>query len=103
MNIILKKVNNFEDIKERSLYAITNVDNTEYAIAAGNLVSFLTYKAIKKTEDEVVEILKQSKVIYENLYNVSFTEEAIKKCVTARQWWRTPLIPALGRQRQVDF
>ena len=20
----------------------------------------------------------------------------------ARQWWRTPLIPALGRQRQVD-
>jgi hypothetical protein len=21
----------------------------------------------------------------------------------ARQWWRTPLIPALGRQRQVDF
>jgi hypothetical protein len=19
------------------------------------------------------------------------------------QWWRTPLIPALGRQRQVDF
>jgi hypothetical protein len=21
----------------------------------------------------------------------------------ARQWWRTPLIPELGRQRQVDF
>jgi hypothetical protein len=21
----------------------------------------------------------------------------------ARQWWCTPLIPALGRQRQVDF
>jgi hypothetical protein len=21
----------------------------------------------------------------------------------AGQWWRTPLIPALGRQRQVDF
>ena len=21
----------------------------------------------------------------------------------ARQWWRTPLVPALGRQRQADF
>jgi hypothetical protein len=27
----------------------------------------------------------------------------IKKMLLARQWWRTPLIPALGRQRQVDF
>jgi hypothetical protein len=32
-----------------------------------------------------------------------------KKCVWDRkvavvgQWWRTPLIPALGRQRQADF
>jgi hypothetical protein len=26
----------------------------------------------------------------------------IKKSL-ARQWWCTPLIPALGRQRQVDF
>jgi hypothetical protein len=23
--------------------------------------------------------------------------------VWAGQWWRTPLIPALGRQRQADF
>jgi hypothetical protein len=22
---------------------------------------------------------------------------------TSQVWWRTPLIPALGRQRQVDF
>jgi hypothetical protein len=27
----------------------------------------------------------------------------ILKIKGAGQWWRTPLIPALGRQRQVDF
>jgi hypothetical protein len=27
----------------------------------------------------------------------------IRKYECARQWWLTPLIPALGRQRQVDF
>jgi hypothetical protein len=27
----------------------------------------------------------------------------IKNFIFAGQWWRTPLIPALGRQRQVDF
>jgi hypothetical protein len=26
-----------------------------------------------------------------------------KKSSLARQWWHKPLIPALGRQRQVDF
>jgi hypothetical protein len=26
-----------------------------------------------------------------------------KNCVIAGQWWRMPLIPALGRQRQADF
>jgi hypothetical protein len=27
----------------------------------------------------------------------------LKLKLTAGQWWCTPLIPALGRQRQVDF
>jgi glyceraldehyde-3-phosphate dehydrogenase/erythrose-4-phosphate dehydrogenase len=26
-----------------------------------------------------------------------------KKAVKRRAWWRTPLMPALGRQRQADF
>jgi hypothetical protein len=27
----------------------------------------------------------------------------LKISTIAGQWWRTPLIPALGRQRQADF
>jgi hypothetical protein len=27
----------------------------------------------------------------------------LKTLILARWWWRTPLIPALGRQRQVEF
>jgi hypothetical protein len=37
-----------------------------------------------------------------NIYRVYNTEN-ILRIKTARQWWRTPLIPALGRQRQADF
>jgi hypothetical protein len=28
---------------------------------------------------------------------------SIKQCCMARQWWPTPLVLVLGRQRQVDF
>jgi hypothetical protein len=27
----------------------------------------------------------------------------VKRYIIARQWWLTPLILGLGRQRQVDF
>jgi hypothetical protein len=30
-------------------------------------------------------------------------KQAIKNVGIDGQWWHTPLIPALGRQRQVDF
>jgi hypothetical protein len=34
----------------------------------------------------------------------TFSQKGLcKTAVMTRQWWRTPLIPALGRQRQADF
>ena len=30
-------------------------------------------------------------------------EGSREKCGATGQWWRTPLIPTLGRQRQVDL
>jgi hypothetical protein len=41
-----------------------------------------------------------------NLVTRSILEEKIiglKYLGITRQWWRMPLIPALGRQRQADF
>jgi hypothetical protein len=36
--------------------------------------------------------------------NVFFIKENPRILIKiAGQWWRTPLIPALGRQRQADF
>jgi hypothetical protein len=32
-----------------------------------------------------------------------FFKNIFKKQLQARQWWCTPLIPTLGRQRQADF
>jgi hypothetical protein len=37
------------------------------------------------------------------LNGINHQEIQVKSSVRAGQWWCTPLIPALGRQRQVDF
>jgi hypothetical protein len=35
--------------------------------------------------------------------NLKTNKQPFKKKDMAWQWWRSPLIPALGRQRQADF
>jgi hypothetical protein len=45
------------------------------------------------TEKPCLEKQKQNKT----------KQQQQKSLNLARQWWRTPLIPALGRQRQADF
>jgi hypothetical protein len=32
-----------------------------------------------------------------------YNKQVLKNSQEARQWWNTPLIPALGRQRQANF
>jgi hypothetical protein len=39
----------------------------------------------------------------ENEVMIGEIKEDLTKGRRSRAWWRTPLIPALGRQRQADF
>ena len=54
---------------------------TNYIEAKGGLPNTTVIKVENKDEKEVTEILKQAKHIYEVLYNVSYTDEAIERCV----------------------
>ena len=62
---------------------------TNYIESRGGLPNTTVIKIEQKTEEEVIDILSQSKHIYETLYNVSFTDEAIKKCVTLAKRFKT--------------
>jgi hypothetical protein len=39
----------------------------------------------------------------ENIILAAPLDTRFEMSVVARQWWHMPLIPALGRQKQVDF
>jgi hypothetical protein len=56
----------------------------------------------KNIQDELSPI--PSAIYYHPTYcKKTWIYADIKCCLWAGQWWRMPLIPALGRQRQVDF
>jgi hypothetical protein len=50
---------------------------------------------------ETMEII-QSKTILSHDLSIPFSI-IYKRMLLSQAWWRTPLIPALGRQRQADF
>ena len=90
MNINLQKLNNFSELKEKSLVAITNVENAKDAIMAGDLISILTYEVSTVTEEEAVlkalnnnnlssniDVLIISETSFKalNIHKVDFTKE----------------------------
>jgi hypothetical protein len=55
-------------------------------------------KKVKILRKQIQTSFKASLDYISIIYNVVAKEKG-----RGRVWWRTPLIPALGRQRQVDF
>jgi hypothetical protein len=54
---------------------------------------------IRLQNDSVGETVSSNEIL--RIENAKKKKE--KKKMPSRAWWRTPLIPALGRQRQADF
>jgi hypothetical protein len=52
---------------------------------------------------QMVKCLLPSMTIWVLSTGHTWWKNNYKKLSSSRAWWRTPLIPALGRQRQVDF
>ena len=57
-------------------------------------------KTFKSTQIQNITMEEKRTWMGEDQPKQSMYENAIK---VAEQWWCTPLIPALGRQRQVDL
>jgi hypothetical protein len=62
------------------------------------------------SEGEQVEVLRKPTTEHTHVNNDFWElppffgfQLGIKRVGFTGQWWHTPLIPALGRQRQVDF
>ena len=90
MNINLQKLNNFSELKEKTLVALTNTDNAEYAMVSGAMVSLLTYevasikdgqaflKALNKNQlSSNMDMIVVSESTFKslNIHKVDFTKE----------------------------
>jgi hypothetical protein len=90
MNINLQKINNFSELKEKTLVALTNTDNAEYTMVSGAMVSLLTYevasikdgqaflKALNKNQlSSNMDMIVVSESTFKslNIHKVDFTKE----------------------------
>lgn len=86
MNINLQKLNNFSELKEKTLVALTNTDNAEYAMVSGAMVSLLTYEVVSVKDGQAflknqlssnMDMIVVSEPTFKslNIYKVDFTKE----------------------------